>query len=287
MTFGAPITTGSPSSRAARAASTVVGNSATDPPRAAQRLDGRGRVHVVADEADAPGQRERAEPGHVPLQGRQLRRRARRSARPPAAPPPRPTARPPPRGTAPCTRRSAYWPCPGVWSSCETSGRLSAVAGCPSSAAASASAPSAERASSRYSIRCPTSGAGRERAGGDRLAHLDRGPGRAGHGPGHLVLEPGPVEHGRDPGRAQLALKRGHREVPRQEHARPGCPLPLERVAVHVDEAGHAQQPARRRGRRQTRRAPGRPRRSGRPRTTTRALSMIASGSTARTPPST
>jgi hypothetical protein len=32
-TFGAPITTGNPSSRAVRAAGTVVGNSAMEPPR--------------------------------------------------------------------------------------------------------------------------------------------------------------------------------------------------------------------------------------------------------------
>ena len=83
-----------------------------------------------------------------------------------------------------------------------------------------------------------------QRPVGDRRADFDSGSDRAAHGARQLVLEPGAVERGRDPRRAHLGLERGHREVPRQVHAGPWCPLLLKRVAVHVDEAGHAQQPA-------------------------------------------
>ena len=78
----------------------------------------------------------------------------------------------------------------------------------------------------------------------DRRAHLERGPGCAGHGPCHLVLESRAVERGRDPGRVQLALQRDHPEVPGQLHAGTGRTLLLQRVAVHIDQPWHAQQAA-------------------------------------------
>jgi hypothetical protein len=182
--------------------------------------------------------------------------------------------------------RSAYWPWPGVWSSCETSGRLSAVAGCSSSAAASASAPSGERASSRYKIRCPASGAGAsdravtashtsmavlaERVMAPDILSWNPAPWNTVVIPAALSLPSSEVtakSHGRcTPGRGA----RSRSSASLCTSMRPGTHSspPPSRSAADPEGAGptSAISPSR---------------------TTTRALSMTASGSTARTPPST